>query len=114
MLLRRIALTRGHLADLPSFPASDKKKDPRYEWFVGNFGDRCWELDALDPNELRDCVQREILGLIEPTAEKLSMPLLLGCESSVSFGSLSSLLTSWVCFRTPCLRNKSKEHTRPV
>ena len=51
--VRRIALTRGAVNGLPSFPAADKKKDPRYEWFVDNFGRRCWELDAMDPNDLR-------------------------------------------------------------
>ena len=47
--LRRIALTPDQVAGLPSFPASDKKKDTRYKWFVGRHGDRCWELDAMDP-----------------------------------------------------------------
>ena len=53
---------------LPSFPAADKRKDPRYKWFVANHGDRCWELDAMDPNDLRDCVEQEIRRLIEPVA----------------------------------------------
>jgi hypothetical protein len=74
--LRRIALTAEQVAGLPSFPASDKgpkpgKKgggDPRYKWFVRNYGKRCWELDAMDPNDLRDCVEREIKELIEPVA----------------------------------------------
>jgi hypothetical protein len=70
VVLKRIALTRDHLADLPSFPASDKKKDSRYKWFVQNFGNRCWELDALDPNELRRCVEDNILEQIEPIAWK--------------------------------------------
>jgi hypothetical protein len=47
--LRRIALTREQLNGLPSFPATDKRKDPRYEWFRNNYGDDCWELDAMDP-----------------------------------------------------------------
>jgi hypothetical protein len=68
VILKRIALTREHLADLPSFPAADKKKDPRYSWFVKNYGDRCWELDALDPNELRACVERAIVACINPIA----------------------------------------------
>ena len=68
VVLKRIALTKNQLRGLPSFPASDKKKDPRYKWFVKNFGNRCWELDALDPNELRDRVEQEILKHIEPTA----------------------------------------------
>jgi hypothetical protein len=68
VVLKRIALTQEHLADLPSFPASDKRKDPRYKWYVANYGDRCWELDALDPNELRTRVEEEIVKHIEPTA----------------------------------------------
>ena len=66
--LRRIALTVEQLQGLPSFPAADKKKDPRYNWFVANYGHRCWELDAMDPNDLRDCVETAIGELIEPIA----------------------------------------------
>jgi hypothetical protein len=44
--LQRVALTRDHVADLPSFPATDKKKDTRYSWFHKNYGDRCWELTS--------------------------------------------------------------------
>jgi hypothetical protein len=66
--LRRIALTRARARGLPSFPATDKRKDPRYQWFRSNYGDRCWELDAMDPNDLRTCVRREIVELIEPVA----------------------------------------------
>lgn len=64
----RIALREPDLAPLPSFPASAKEDDPRYEWFYSNYGDRCWELDAMDPNDLRDCVEDEIKELIEPGA----------------------------------------------
>jgi hypothetical protein len=63
--LRRIALTTKQVAGLPSFPAAEKRKDPRYKWFVANHGPRCWELDA-DPNNLRNCVKREIVKLIDP------------------------------------------------
>src|SRR5215211_7579151 len=66
--LVRIALTREHVRGLPSFPASDKRKDPRYRWFRSNYADRCWELDAMDPRDLRDCVQGAIAELIEPVA----------------------------------------------
>jgi hypothetical protein len=66
--LERIALVRDQLAGLPSFPASDKKKDPRYKWFVRNYGQQCWELDALDPNVLRACVEKKIQECIEPVA----------------------------------------------
>jgi hypothetical protein len=68
--LKRIALTREHVNDLPSFPATDKRKDPRYKAFVARYGTRCWELDAMDPNDLRDCVEKAIMELIEPVAWK--------------------------------------------
>jgi hypothetical protein len=66
--LKRIALTSKQLTRLPSFPAADKRKDPRYPWFVKNFGKHCWELDAMDPRDLRACVKKEIKKLIEPVA----------------------------------------------
>jgi hypothetical protein len=66
--VRRIALTREQVAELPSFPATDKKKDTRHRWFVSNYGDRCWEFYAMDPNDLRDCVEEAIKQYIEPVA----------------------------------------------
>ena len=67
--VKRIALTQAHHS-LPWFPASDKKGDTRYPWFVRNYGDRCWELDALDPNDLRALVRKAIRRKIEPIAWK--------------------------------------------
>jgi hypothetical protein len=63
--VNRVALLDEQLDDLPSFPATDKKKDPRYKWFVQNYGKRCWELDAMDPNDLRDIVREAIEDEIE-------------------------------------------------
>lgn len=88
--LRRIALTREQTRGLLSFPATDKRKDPRFRWFVRNFGKRCWELDAMDPNDLRACVKREIKRLIEPTAWKR-------CEvvNKAEQESLRTILGKW-------------------
>ena len=88
--LRRIALTSRQTTVLPSFPASDKRKDPRYSWFVRNYGHRCWELDAMDPNNLRNCVKREIVKLIEPAAWKR-------CEAvnKAEQESLRTILGKW-------------------
>ena len=66
--LYRVALRESDLPGLPSFPASDKAKDPRHKWFVENFGTRCWELDAMDPNDLRRSVEYAIRDEIEPVA----------------------------------------------
>ena len=88
--LKRIALTIKQVTRLPSFPASDKSEDTRYKWFRSNYGDRCWELDAMDPNDLRDCVERAILELIEPVAWQR-------CEivNRAEQESLRSVLDSW-------------------
>jgi hypothetical protein len=66
--IRRIALTADDTARLgaaPSFSADDKRKDPRYGWFVERHGHRCWELDALDPNTLRARVGAAIREYID-------------------------------------------------
>jgi hypothetical protein len=62
---RRIALTAEQTAPLPSFSVEEKKADKRYAWFKKTFGDRCWELDAMDPRQLRDLVEAEINALID-------------------------------------------------
>jgi hypothetical protein len=64
--LKRIAVTREQTSGLLSFPATDKVEDPRYDWFVENHGDRCWELDAMDPRDLRALIKTEIEKLIDP------------------------------------------------
>ena len=91
IMVTRIALTRDQVDDLPSFPASDKEKDTRYKWFVSNnYGNHCWELDAMDPNDLRDCVESAINELIEPIAWER-------CErvNKAEQESLQTILKGW-------------------
>ena len=40
----------------------------RYGWYVRHYGEDAWELDAMDPNVLRDRVREEIEGLIDEEA----------------------------------------------
>jgi hypothetical protein len=93
--IKRLALTMEQIAEFPEatrggFPASDKSKDPRYKWFTATHGDRCWELDAMDPNELREIVRKAILEHIEPVAWER-------CErvNKAQQGSLGTVLSSW-------------------
>jgi len=61
--IRRIALVEADCTALGrslSFPAMDKTDDTRYPWFIRRFGDQCWELDAMNPNNLRDRVTAAI------------------------------------------------------
>ena len=61
--LERIALLDDDTDDLPSFEA--KENDPRYRWYVEKYGEDAWELDAMDPNELRDRVEEAINEYID-------------------------------------------------
>ena len=89
--LKRIALTRRTTArDCRRSRQPIRSKDPRYKWFVANYGHRCWELDAMDPNDLRDCVEQEIMELIEPVAWQR-------CEvvNKAEQESLKTILEQW-------------------
>jgi hypothetical protein len=67
MTLRRLAILEpeARAGQLPSFPASDKRTDSRYQWFLDHHGDTCWELDALSPTVLRETVQLAIEEYID-------------------------------------------------
>lgn len=88
--LQRIALNADQIVGLPSFPASDKRRDPRYAWFVENYGSQCWEIDAMDPRDLRACTELRVRELIEPTAWAR-------CEmvNAAELESLRTILSNW-------------------
>lgn len=56
----RVALIESDTKNLPSFDAETKKEDPRMPWFVPRYGKKCWELDAMDPNDLRQRLKEQI------------------------------------------------------
>jgi hypothetical protein len=65
----RIALTADDCASgLPSFDVDTKSEDPRHKWFKENYGRRCWELDAMNPNILRARLREEISRRIDMEA----------------------------------------------
>jgi len=55
-------------SELPWFPASDKTEDKRHKWFTENFGQKCWEVDALPPPVLRARLDAAIAGLLDMDA----------------------------------------------
>jgi len=57
---QRIAVLKSDTPHLPAFDAATKSEDLRYTWFVENYGHQCWELDAIDPNDLRQRVREQI------------------------------------------------------
>ena len=66
----RLAVTPEQIAAfrLPTFSAHEKRKDPRYAWFVKTHGTVCSELDTLDPNMLRDLVDDAIRSAVDEDA----------------------------------------------
>ena len=93
----RVALNQhdvGAGTELPFFEAETKGKDPRYEWFVKNYGRRCWEVDALSPVVLRQRVEHRIRSRLDldawnhaitvEKAETDSMKEFMGTWKSIS------------------------------
>lgn len=64
----RIALQHFDLGGLPHFDVTTKSGDARYSWFVKRHGKRCWELDAMSPNLLRERVRESIFEYIDLAA----------------------------------------------
>lgn len=85
----RFALTEQDLA-LPSFAAASKSKDPRFAWFRKEYGERCFELDALSPVFLRDRTSEAILDLLD-------LPRWNACVKveSAERESMQNILTDW-------------------
>lgn len=88
----RLALSAEDIADpgLPSFAASEKRRDSRSPWFICHYGERCWELDALSPVILRDRVERAICALIDWDAWGRC-----GVAEAAECESLATVLGSW-------------------
>jgi hypothetical protein len=75
--ITRVAITEDDVlhSGLPDFPASDKSKDARYRWFTENHGDRCIEVDAMPPPELRVRVRKAIPAHIDGDAWERSLEI---------------------------------------
>src|SRR5262245_33017248 len=43
----------AHRQQLPAFSAHTKQRDTRHMWFLQEYGETCWELDAMSPVDLR-------------------------------------------------------------
>lgn len=62
---QRIAIMPEDTESLPSFDVGTKSGDARYSWYVRQYGHRAWELDAMDPNDLRERVESEIKSRLD-------------------------------------------------
>ena len=65
ILIRRIALRRDDVDDLPHFDLASKRGDARHDCYRRFYGNRCWELDAMNPVDPRERVAGEIEQFID-------------------------------------------------
>jgi len=63
--VERIALSHDQVQRYDLAPNPTKTLDPRYQSYVSEFGNECWELDAIEPNELQRLVDGAILKHID-------------------------------------------------
>lgn len=56
----RIGVVEQDTQHLPNFDAATKSGDMRFDWFIRNYGTKCWELDAINPTDLRQRVREQI------------------------------------------------------
>lgn len=60
--VNRIALTRDQIEEYNPPPNPTKVTDPRAKWYLMEHGDKCWELDALDPFVIQNLIETEVLA----------------------------------------------------
>ena len=90
---QRIAIIDGDLDALPSFPTASKSDDGRYAWYVQHTTadpTKCWELDAMDPNDLRERVGGAIDTFIDQDAWRHSKRI-----EQAEVESMQSFQRSW-------------------
>lgn len=68
--VRRIGLTIEQVRQFNLSPNFAKKADRNYPEYVERYGEECWELDALPPDELQRIVKSEIEKYIDEEAWK--------------------------------------------
>lgn len=63
--VQRIALTYQQVQEYNLTPNPTKTADPRATGYIEQFGNQCWELDAIDPNVLQKLVLESIKNHID-------------------------------------------------
>ena len=71
--VRRIALTYDQVRQYNLIPNPVKQADRRSTGYVNQYGDQCWELDAIEPNELITLCQTAVDSLIQDRAAWLAI-----------------------------------------
>ncbi len=60
VFVKRIALTYNQVQERNLIPNPTKIEDPRAANYIGHYGNECWELDAIEPDELVRMVETAV------------------------------------------------------
>ena len=71
VIVKRIALTTEQVEQFNPPPSPAKEGDSRFASYVEEFGDECWELDALDPRTLNELITDAILIHTQPEKQRV-------------------------------------------
>lgn len=63
--VNRVALNMDQIRERNPPPNPAKITDTRFAKYVAEFGDKCWELDALEPKELDDLVSLAVESYVD-------------------------------------------------
>ncbi len=61
--IKRIALNMDQVEQYNPPPNPAKMTDSRFAGYINEYGESCWELDALDPEVIQDLVEGEVNAL---------------------------------------------------
>jgi len=73
VIVRRVALSYDQVRQYDLIPNPVKQADRRSSAYVSRYGDQCWELDAIEPNELITLCRMAVDTLIHDRAAWLSI-----------------------------------------
>jgi len=90
--IKRVAVTAPQIAadGLLTFSADQKLKDARHAWFARTHGGTCCELDAMDPNRLRERVEAAVVAHLDVAAWERA-----GATEEAEVASLRDFFASW-------------------
>lgn len=88
--VRRLALNMAQVREFNPPPNPTKFTDSRANEYVAQFGESCWELDALDPRTIADLISSEVETLIDRDAWDNAL-----AAETEQRQQLSRLATNW-------------------
>ncbi len=65
LTVSKLALTMDQVEEYDPPPNPTKIADPRAQAFIDEFGDSCWEVDALPPNTLEALIRYAFKGIVD-------------------------------------------------